>query len=110
MPHLLAAYLTTTFQISFQNCVRNLRSLQGMFVPPNDPVKSGVNNTLCLSTFRTALLLPSITRRIEDLLLVKELNASFFDHSISEYHLHSAISAPSASVEFDYERLELLGT
>ncbi|TFY77295.1 hypothetical protein EWM64_g6716 [Hericium alpestre] len=61
------------------------------------------------STFRTALLLPSITRRIDDLLLVKELNATFFDHSISEDLLHTAVSAPSVGYEFDYERLELLG-
>ena len=61
------------------------------------------------STLRTALLLPSITRRIDDFLLVKELNAKFFEHSIIEHHLHAAISAPAAGVEFDYERLELLG-
>lgn len=54
-------------------------------------------------------MLPSITRRLDDILLVKELNAKFFDHSVGENLLHTAISAPSASVEFDYERLELLG-
>lgn len=61
------------------------------------------------SIFRTALLLPSITRRIDDLLLVKELNARFFEHSILEPPLLSAVSAPAAGMEFDYERLELLG-
>jgi endoribonuclease Dicer len=61
------------------------------------------------STLRTAFLLPSIMRRIDDLLLVKELNAKFFEHSIVEHHLHAAISAPAAGNEFDYERLELLG-
>ena len=61
------------------------------------------------STLRTALLLPSITRRIDDFLLVKELNAKFFEHSIMEHHLHAAVSAPAAGIEFDYERLELLG-
>ncbi|KAI0269161.1 hypothetical protein BC834DRAFT_820033 [Gloeopeniophorella convolvens] len=65
--------------------------------------------TIPASTFRTALLLPSIMRRIDDMLLVKELNASLFDHSISETQLHAAISAPSVCAEFDYERLELLG-
>jgi hypothetical protein len=40
---------------------------------------------------------------------VKELNAKFFDHAIIERYLHAAISTPSAGVEFDYERLELLG-
>ena len=48
-------------------------------------------------------------RRIDDMLLVKELNAALFDHSIQEHHLHAAVSAPSACSEFDYERLELLG-
>jgi hypothetical protein len=61
------------------------------------------------STFRTALLIPSITRRIDNFLLVKELNARFFDHQISEVLLDMAISAPSARLEYDYERLELLG-
>lgn len=61
------------------------------------------------STLRMTLLLPSITRRLDDVLLVKELNAKFFDHCISEQLLHAAVSAPSASIEFDYERLELLG-
>jgi endoribonuclease Dicer len=61
------------------------------------------------STLRTALLLPSITRRLDDVLLVKELNAKFFDHSITEQLLHAAISTPAAGMEFDYERLELLG-
>ena len=48
-------------------------------------------------------------RRIDDMLLVTELNATLFDHSIHESQLHAAISAPSACAEFDYERLELLG-
>ena len=43
------------------------------------------------------------------MLLVKELNARYFSHSISEPLLHAAISTPASGVEFDYERLELLG-
>ncbi|KDQ64866.1 hypothetical protein JAAARDRAFT_684703 [Jaapia argillacea MUCL 33604] len=65
--------------------------------------------TIPASTFRTALILPSITRRIDDILLVKEINAKFFDNCIKETHLHAALTAPSAGFEFDYERLELLG-
>ncbi|TFK55753.1 ribonuclease III [Heliocybe sulcata] len=68
-----------------------------------------VKHTIPASTFRTALLLPSITRRINDMLLVKELNAKLFDHCLREDLLHTAITAPSAGFEFDYERLELLG-
>lgn len=65
--------------------------------------------TLLSSTFRTALLLPSITKRIEDFLIVHELNANLFGYSINENFLLSAISAPSAGFEVDYERLEFFG-
>lgn len=65
--------------------------------------------TLPASTLRTALLLPSIMRRIDDLLIVKELNARFFDHAIREDLLHVSLCAPSAGLEYNYERLELLG-
>jgi endoribonuclease Dicer len=56
-----------------------------------------------------ALLIPSITRRLDSFLLVKELNARFFNHQISEALLDMAITAPSSRAEYDYERLELLG-
>ncbi|GAW07656.1 Dicer-like protein 1 [Lentinula edodes] len=65
--------------------------------------------TIPASTFRTALLLPCIMRRLDDFLLVKELNAGLLSHCVSEGLLHVAISAPSAGIEYDYERLELLG-
>jgi len=58
---------------------------------------------------KTAMLLPSIMRRVDDLLLVKEMNAKFFDHSIREDLLHNALCTPSAGLEYNYERLELLG-
>lgn len=61
------------------------------------------------STFRTALLLPSVTRRIDEFLLVKELNAKLLNHAVLEKDLHAAISPPSANIEYDYERLEMLG-
>ncbi|KAF9469115.1 hypothetical protein BDZ94DRAFT_1208489 [Collybia nuda] len=66
-------------------------------------------STIPASTLHMALLLPSITRRIDDFLLVKELNTKYFDNTISEELLYMAICAPSAAVEHDYERLELLG-
>ncbi|KAI0035664.1 hypothetical protein K488DRAFT_42913 [Vararia minispora EC-137] len=66
-------------------------------------------STIPASVFRTALLIPSITHKIDALLLVKEINAMLFDNSIDEHQLLSAICAPSASMEDDYERLELLG-
>jgi hypothetical protein len=43
------------------------------------------------------------------MLLVKELNAKLLHHLVDERHLLMAITPPSASAEFDYERLELLG-
>lgn len=55
------------------------------------------------------MFLPSIMRRIDDFLVVKELNAKFFDHAVKEDLLHVAICTPSAALEYDYERLELLG-
>lgn len=57
-----------------------------------------------------ARLIPSITRRIDEFLLVKELNARLFDHEISNTLLHTALCTPSCGAEYHYERLELLGT
>ncbi|KAJ7507711.1 hypothetical protein B0H11DRAFT_1968259 [Mycena galericulata] len=65
--------------------------------------------TIPASTFRTVLLFPSMSRRLDSFLLVKELNARFFHHQISEVLLDMAITAPSTRMEYDYERLELLG-
>ncbi|KAJ3766364.1 hypothetical protein FB446DRAFT_794179 [Lentinula raphanica] len=65
--------------------------------------------TVPASTFRTVLLLPCIMRRINDFLLVKELNSGLLDYCVSDELLHVAISPPSAGIEYDYERLELLG-
>ncbi|KAL4075936.1 hypothetical protein J3A83DRAFT_4088626 [Scleroderma citrinum] len=65
--------------------------------------------TIPAGTFRTALVLPSIMRRIDDYLVVQELNAKFFNHTVHEELLLAAISTPSAGYEMDYERLELFG-
>ena len=55
------------------------------------------------------LLLPSILRRVDELLIVKELNTKLFDDSIHERELLAALTSPAALAERDYERLELLG-
>jgi endoribonuclease Dicer len=68
-----------------------------------------INRQEIASTFRTALLFPSIIRRLDSFLLVKELNARFFNHQISETLLDMAITTPSTRMEYDYERLEFLG-
>ncbi|KAH9938657.1 ribonuclease III domain-containing protein [Fomitopsis serialis] len=65
--------------------------------------------TIPASVLRTMLLLPSIIRRIDDLLVVKELNSKLFDNSIREHDLLAALTSPAAIAERDYERLELLG-
>ncbi|KIK99243.1 hypothetical protein PAXRUDRAFT_30619 [Paxillus rubicundulus Ve08.2h10] len=92
--------------------------LNPSFRPFTEPAKAAVKYlipelsakfTIPASTFRTALILPSITRRIEDFLIVHELNGSLFNHSIHADLLFAAISAPSAGFEVDYERLELFG-
>jgi hypothetical protein len=61
------------------------------------------------STLRTLALLPSIMKKIDDILLVKELNGILFEHAILEQHLYAAITPPANAIEFDYERLETLG-
>lgn len=48
-------------------------------------------------------------RRIDDLLLVKELNANILNNAILEPLLYEAVCMPSAGMELNYERLELLG-
>lgn len=58
---------------------------------------------------RTAFILPSVMRRVDDVLLVIELNAHLFNHAIQDHHLLAAVSTPAAGFEYNYERLELLG-
>ncbi|KIY46644.1 hypothetical protein FISHEDRAFT_47032 [Fistulina hepatica ATCC 64428] len=60
------------------------------------------------SIWRTAMLLPSITRRLDDFLLTKELN-SLFNYSIDERLLNIALSTPSSRLPDNYERLEFIG-
>ncbi|PFH51437.1 hypothetical protein AMATHDRAFT_3093 [Amanita thiersii Skay4041] len=62
-----------------------------------------------ISVLRTASLVPSVLRRINDLLLVKELNSILFNNVLSGKLLHTAITCPSAKMDFDYERFEFLG-
>ena len=48
-------------------------------------------------------------KRVDETLLVLEFNAMYFNNEIDGNALQAAISAPSAGLEVDYERLELLG-
>ena len=47
--------------------------------------------------------------RIDEILLVKELNARMFDNVIREDLLREALTPPVAEAEYNYERLEILG-
>ncbi|KAL0570757.1 Dicer-like protein 1 [Marasmius crinis-equi] len=65
--------------------------------------------TIPASTMRTALLLPCILQRMEEFLLVKEMNARLFSHTLPDNLLHMALTTRSVEIEYDYERLEILG-
>jgi len=56
-----------------------------------------------------ALALPSIMTKIDETLLVKELNARMFDNVIREDLLREALTPLAAEAGFNYERLEILG-
>ena len=47
--------------------------------------------------------------KIDETLLVKELNARMFDNVIREDLLREALTPPAAEAGFNYERLEILG-
>ncbi|KIP10639.1 hypothetical protein PHLGIDRAFT_494339 [Phlebiopsis gigantea 11061_1 CR5-6] len=65
--------------------------------------------TIPASSFRTALLLPSIMHMLECMLLVKEMSVVIFESKIQERHLLEAVTPSATQVERNYERLELLG-
>lgn len=54
-------------------------------------------------------LLPSIIRRIDEFLLIKQLNAKNLNHCVKDDLLIMATSSPLAGNDYNYERLELLG-
>lgn len=54
-------------------------------------------------------MLPSILTELDQVLLVQELNAKVFHNLIDPAILRVALITPSACLEDNYERLELLG-
>lgn len=58
---------------------------------------------------RSLLLLPSIVFRVDQLLVMAELNHALFNNQYDLTNLLVATTSVSASADFDYERLELLG-
>ena len=47
--------------------------------------------------------------KVDETLLVKEINARMFDNVIREDLLREALTPPGAEAESNYERLEILG-
>lgn len=58
---------------------------------------------------RMGYLLPSIMRRIDEFLLVMQLNSKILGHCVRDDLLVIATASPLAGNEYNYERLELLG-
>ncbi|EIW61760.1 ribonuclease III [Trametes versicolor FP-101664 SS1] len=101
-----------------------INNLHPMSTPPTPPAKAPLKylipeltykftiparHVAPYSTFRTLWLLPSVMTKVDSCLLVKELDAKLFHHSISEQQLLIALSTRAAWTEFNYERLEFLG-
>ncbi|KAG8781886.1 hypothetical protein FRC12_021420 [Ceratobasidium sp. 428] len=61
------------------------------------------------TTFRTALIMPSIVWHIENLLIAKELNLTLFQGQVRDDLLMHALCSQMARRTFNYERLEFLG-
>ncbi|CAE6432434.1 unnamed protein product [Rhizoctonia solani] len=61
------------------------------------------------STFRTALLIPSVIWHIENVLVAKEVNLTFFQGQIRDELVMHALCSRMAHRTFSYERLEFLG-
>ncbi|KAF6762700.1 hypothetical protein DFP72DRAFT_1060951 [Ephemerocybe angulata] len=95
--------------------VNNLNPRVREFVASSKAVARYLIPELCAkfvipsSLFRTVALLPSILTKIDDMLVVKEMNNHFFHNSIREELLCEATTTVSAGMDQDYERLELLG-
>ncbi|ELU41905.1 dicer-like protein 1 [Rhizoctonia solani AG-1 IA] len=60
-------------------------------------------------TFRTASLLPSVIWHIENVLIAKEVNLTFFQGQIQDELVAHALCSRMAHRTFSYERLEFLG-
>ncbi|KAI5479849.1 endoribonuclease Dicer [Pseudohyphozyma bogoriensis] len=61
------------------------------------------------SLLRSYLMLPSIMTQLDQLFLVRELNLNIFGGHLDPNLVRAALTTPSACLEDDYQRLELLG-
>jgi endoribonuclease Dicer len=82
---------------------------------PVEPSKNFLVPEMCYlssipaSTFRTAQLIPSVIWHIENALIARELNLTFFQGQIRDESLMHALCSQTARRTFNYERLEFLG-
>jgi hypothetical protein len=61
------------------------------------------------SVVKSAAAFPSILLRINELLIVQQLNHALFSGKICEKLLRVASTPPAAGADVNYERLEILG-
>lgn len=54
-------------------------------------------------------MLPSIITELDQLMLIQELNANVFNSDLDVAQMRAALTCPSACLEDNYERLEILG-
>ncbi|CAE6447858.1 unnamed protein product, partial [Rhizoctonia solani] len=66
-------------------------------------------STIPASTFRTASFIPSVIWHIENVLIAKEVNLTFFQGQIRDELVMHALCSRMAHRTFSYERLEFLG-
>ncbi|KAG8715451.1 hypothetical protein FRC11_004111 [Ceratobasidium sp. 423] len=86
---------------------------------PQEPLVQLTNNYLVpemcyvssipASTFRIASLIPSVIWHIENVLIAKEVNLTFFQGQIRDELVMHALCSQVAHRTFNYERLEFLG-
>ncbi|KAF8627233.1 hypothetical protein AX15_004470 [Amanita polypyramis BW_CC] len=101
-------------EVSMMECHANYLSPAVQTAGPKPVIKYLIPEfcnklTISASVLRTALVLPSVLYKIDNLLRAKELNTTIFNDVLSDGLLNMATTCPSACMEFDYERLELLG-
>ncbi|CAE6441045.1 unnamed protein product [Rhizoctonia solani] len=66
-------------------------------------------SSITAPTFRTASLIPSVIWHIENVLIAKEVNLTFFQGQIRDELVMHALCSRMAHRAFSYERLEFLG-
>ncbi|KAE8216998.1 hypothetical protein CF326_g9610, partial [Tilletia indica] len=66
-------------------------------------------HAISASVYRSGLVMPTILDRIHQALSAQRCNKEIFEGKVAATHLVEALTVPSASYSFNYERLEFLG-